>query len=103
MQAQQKQKVADKEAEQLHQEKLMEGMVEDPALTDILDVVSRPLQVVPNASATGGGGAAWANRTRGRGRGHVSRGGRGGGLRSRGYGGAQFEPGDLPPRFLRKL
>ena len=81
----------------------MEGMGEDPALTDILDVVDRPLQVVPNASATGGGGAAWANRTRGRGRGHFSRGDRGGGLRSRGYGEAQFEPGDLPPRFLRKL
>ena len=92
-----------RDAERLHQEKLTEGMGEDPALTDILDVVDRPLQAAPNSSATGGGGAAWANRTRGRGRGHFSRGGRGGGLRSRGYGEVQFEHGDLPPQFLRKL
>ena len=80
----------------------MEGMVEDPALTDFLDVVDRPLQAAPNASATGGGGAGWANLKRGRGRGHISRGGRGGGQRGSGYGGAQFERGDLPPRFRHK-
>ena len=98
VQTEQKRMAVDKEAERQHQERQMEGYVDDPSVSDILEVVEPPLQAAPNPNAPGGGGTSWANHARGRGRG--SRGGRGGGRR--GYGGAQFERGDLPLRFRRK-
>ena len=100
VQTEQKRTAADKEAERQHQERLKEGFVDDPSVAEILEVVEPPLQAAPNPNAPGGGGASWANHPRGRGRG--SRRGRGGGRRGGGYGGAQFECGDLPPRFRHK-
>ncbi|KAK7091654.1 hypothetical protein V1264_009311 [Littorina saxatilis] len=71
----QKQKTAAREAEQQHQERLMEGMVEDSQMNEILDVVDRPLQAAgPNANASRGVAGGGANRGRGRGRGRVFRG-----------------------------
>lgn len=100
VQTEQKRMAADKEAEQQHQERLKEGFVDDLSVADILEVVERPLQATPNPNALGCGWTSWANHPRGRG--HVSRGGRQGGRRRRGRGRAQFECGDIPPRFQRK-
>lgn len=79
----------------------MEDMVEDSSFHEILDVVDRPAQQGPNAAHGwhGGGrgyihGRVWTQR-RGRGRGHAQ--GRGGQNIA-----AQFEIGDLPPRFRRQ-
>ena len=100
VQTEQKRTAADKEAERQHQERLMEGFVDDQSVADILEVVDPPLQATPNPNALGGGGTSWANHPRGRG--HVSRGGRGGGRRRRKHGRAQFAIGDIPPRFQHK-
>ncbi|KAL8569950.1 hypothetical protein ACOMHN_056382 [Nucella lapillus] len=99
-QDQQKQRAAASEMERQHQEKLLDGMVEEPS--DILNVVEQPTH--------GAGPNAQGGRGHGRGRGryggqgyHRPRGGRGrGGYREQGpVGEGQFEKGDLPPRFHR--
>ena len=69
VQTEQKRTSADKEAERQHQERLMEGFVDDPSVADILEVVDRPMQAALNPNAPGGSGASWVNHARGRGRG----------------------------------
>ena len=87
--------MAARDAEKKHEERMTEGLSEDPAMADILHVVDQPLQAAgPLPHPAGGGGRArYFKSSRGRGR------GRGRGPRGQG----DFERGDLPPRFRRGL
>ena len=104
VQTEQKRMVADKEAERQHQERLKEGFLDDPSLAEILEVVDRPLQAAPNPNAPGGAGHPGPITPEVEAEvevvGPVEVGVEV--VEGGGYGAAQFERGDLPPRFRQK-